>query len=102
MSDTTPPEVAQVLSTGRHDPNSIPALEAFVKAQVQNKTYHSDANLALLKLYQFFPNKRNDAIMLQILCKSLTKLSDFLPCMYLLPESIQSNPGASDVIKMAS
>ena len=96
-----PSEVLQVLETGRYNPNSIVVLEKFVEQQVNEQRYHPEANMALLKLYQFFPKQRNDAIMLRVLCKSLTRLSDFLPCLYLLPETMRSNPGAKDVMKMA-
>ena len=66
MTTITTPTHADIqsilASAGQYDPASIPQLEAYVRAQVVSVTsalvsapYSVDANRALIKLYQFFP-----------------------------------------------
>ena len=61
-------------------------LEDYVQYQIDNNFYDFDANMALLKMYQFDPvNFQGDKVA-DILLLALTNLpkSDFLLCKYLL------------------
>jgi translation initiation factor 3 subunit K len=61
-------------------------LEKYVQEQAKENTYDLDANLAVLKYYQFNPHAMNLPITHLILLKALTNLphSDFVLCKYLL------------------
>ncbi len=54
-------EIANLLKTEKYNPEIIPQLESYLVSQVQQNDdapanrYDSDANRALVKLYQFFP-----------------------------------------------
>lgn len=58
--------------------------------QSKENTYDLEANLAVLKLYQFNPEKFNADITCQILLKALTNFphTDFTLCKCLLLESV--------------
>jgi translation initiation factor 3 subunit K len=78
-----------------YDPAGLPALEAKVHAQCKDGSYDLDNNLAVLKLYQFHPEKNNSAIVARILVKALMHLpeTDYLMCTYLIPEAVvRSSP----------
>lgn len=69
-----------------YNPNSRPMLEDYVQYQIDNRFYDFDANMALLKMYQFDPTHFNGDCVANILLLALTNLpkSDFLLCKYLL------------------
>eukprot|EP00004_Rigifila_ramosa_P000918 TRINITY_DN10920_c0_g1_i1.p1 TRINITY_DN10920_c0_g1~~TRINITY_DN10920_c0_g1_i1.p1 ORF type:complete len:205 (+),score=53.82 TRINITY_DN10920_c0_g1_i1:11-625(+) len=77
-------EILARLETSRYDPEFIEALEA----HAASGSYSLDANLALLKLYQFFPQRTQPETIQRVLLAALTKLpaTDFLLCMALLSE----------------
>jgi len=58
----TPETCAALLSKQRYNPEILPQLEAYVAAQCEGGTYDLDANLAVLKLYQFHPDTTNVAV----------------------------------------
>eukprot|EP00010_Vexillifera_abyssalis_P007822 CAMPEP_0201544540 /NCGR_PEP_ID=MMETSP0173_2-20130828/1174_1 /ASSEMBLY_ACC=CAM_ASM_000268 /TAXON_ID=218659 /ORGANISM="Vexillifera sp., Strain DIVA3 564/2" /LENGTH=225 /DNA_ID=CAMNT_0047952695 /DNA_START=27 /DNA_END=704 /DNA_ORIENTATION=+ len=62
-------------------------LEKFVDVQVTNTFYHHEANLALLKLYQYEPSTFQTNIVQNILILAMMQLpsTHFLQCTYLLP-----------------
>eukprot|EP00696_Hemimastix_kukwesjijk_P013861 gnl/Hemi2/27693_TR9158_c0_g1_i1.p1 gnl/Hemi2/27693_TR9158_c0_g1~~gnl/Hemi2/27693_TR9158_c0_g1_i1.p1 ORF type:complete len:230 (+),score=86.38 gnl/Hemi2/27693_TR9158_c0_g1_i1:58-690(+) len=78
--------IATLLEKDRYNTEILPQLEGYVQAQVAQNTYDIDANLAVLKLYQFFPEKNNVAIRNLILVKALAALPapDFSLCCYLI------------------
>jgi len=82
---------AALLEKQRYNPDILPALEAYVEAQCAGGTYDVDCNLAVLKLYQFHPEKNNVLIVAKILAKALMRLpdTDYLLCSYLIPERVQ-------------
>uniref|UniRef100_F6H515 Uncharacterized protein n=1 Tax=Vitis vinifera TaxID=29760 RepID=F6H515_VITVI len=49
----------------------LPDLENLVNEQVSSQTYSLDANLCLLRLYQFEPERMSTQIVAQILVKAL-------------------------------
>ncbi|CAN8073038.1 unnamed protein product [Agarophyton chilense] len=89
--ETLEEEINRLLQTKRYDPLILPRLEQFVDYQLSTGFCDSDANLATLKLYQFYPAKYNSAIAAKILIKALMSLpaTDFLACLYLIPERCQ-------------
>lgn len=74
------------------DPDLAPHLESYVNQQTSDNLYDFEANLALLKLYQFYPEKLNEESVSKILAKALmnTPSSDFFLCLCLIPERLQS------------
>jgi hypothetical protein len=61
-------------------------LEEYVQYQIENRFYDFDANMALLKMYQFDPSNFQSDKVADILLLALTNLPkpDFLLCKYLL------------------
>ncbi|KAK3892912.1 hypothetical protein Pcinc_003252 [Petrolisthes cinctipes] len=70
----------------RYNPENISTLERYVELQARENTYDLEANLALLKLYQFNPGTYQNTVACQILMKALTNLphTDFVLCKCLL------------------
>merc|ERR1712212_1074108 len=70
----------------RYNPENISTLERYVELQARENTYDLEANLALLKLYQFNPGTYQLPVACQILMKALTNLphTDFVLCKCLL------------------
>merc|ERR1719228_198791 len=54
----------------KYNPDNIKTLEHYVDLQAREMGYDLEANLALLKLYQFNPTHTNMAVVVQILLKS--------------------------------
>jgi len=81
-------QISKLLQTDRYSPEIIPQLEKYVQEQVASKTYNLEANLALLKLYQFHTDKSNVKVISQILIKALMNMpnTDFLLASYLISE----------------
>jgi hypothetical protein len=85
---------AALLEEKRYDFEILPQLEAYVEDQCKSQSYDLDANLAVLKLYKFHPDKSNEGIVAKVLLKALMNLphTDYLLCTYLIPESLVSFP----------
>lgn len=100
----TPAKCAALLLTERYNPDVLPQLEAYVEAQCSENTYDLDGNLAVLKLYQFHPDKANVAVVSKILLKALMKLpdTDFITCAYLIPERVQEVELITSIASLAS
>lgn len=93
MAETMRQTVATILkSIERYNPANLQTLERYVEMQSRENTYDLEANLAVLKLYQFNPEKFNADITCQILLKALTNFphTDFTLCKCLLLESVVS------------
>ena len=62
--------------------------------QVSSSTYNLDANLALLRFYQFAPSTVKIITLAKVLLKALMQLPspDYKTCIYLIPERIQVRP----------
>lgn len=73
----------------RYNPENLATLEKYVQAQSQENAYDLEANIAVLKLYQF-NQQYNIDITTQILLKALTNLphTDFALCKCLLNEQM--------------
>lgn len=75
-----------------------------MREQASQNTYNLEANLALLKLYQFNPSLQNLDITYTILLKALTNLprTDFSLCKCLLLTSQMEDETVQDIINFAS
>ena len=78
-------------------------LEQYVEEQAKENTYDLDANLGVLKFYQFNPLNMNIEITRLILLKALTNLpfSDFVLCKYLLLPSQMRDDVVKEIIYIA-
>lgn len=92
-----------VTGAERYNPEKLAELEKHVEAQVANGTYQLDSNLALLRLYQFHPEKVNVQKLQKLLVKALMQLPspDFRTCVYLVSDSVQSEEPVASLIAMA-
>jgi translation initiation factor 3 subunit K len=83
--------VEQLVSVNPYNPDILPDLENYVNEQVSSQTYSLDANLCLLRLYQFEPERMNTQIVARILIKALMAIPapDFSLCLFLIPERVQ-------------
>jgi translation initiation factor 3 subunit K len=83
--------IATLLESNRYNIETIEKLEDYLNDQIDRKlSYDLDANLALLKLYQFYPEKLQKQSISKILGKALMNLpnNDFVLAMYLIPEQL--------------
>ncbi|KAL8488167.1 hypothetical protein ACS0TY_023990 [Phlomoides rotata] len=83
--------VEQLLAVNPYNPDILPDLENYVNEQVSSQTYSLDANLCLLRLYQFEPERMSTQIVARILIKALMAMPapDFSLCLFLIPERVQ-------------
>uniref|UniRef100_A0A1B6EA03 Eukaryotic translation initiation factor 3 subunit K n=1 Tax=Clastoptera arizonana TaxID=38151 RepID=A0A1B6EA03_9HEMI len=115
MADTvklTPEAMKQTVEgmlTGieRYNPENLKTLENYVDVQTQENTYDLEANLAVLKLYQFsqtYIDEDKIKVISQILLKALTNFphTDFVLCKCLLNEHLCSLTPISDIIQLAN
>lgn len=88
----------------RYNPENLQTLEHYVQMQAFEETYNLDANLAVLKLYQFNPSMFKDTVTCQILLKALMNLphTDFVLCKCLIIELHQSTEIVNKVIELAN
>lgn len=102
--ETLEVEIIRLLRTNRYDPAILPRLEEFVSYQGSNGFCDPDANLAVLKLYQIFPNKYNPLVVAKILIKALMSLpaTDFLVCLHLIPERRQVDEPIPVITQLAN
>ncbi|XP_014681487.1 PREDICTED: eukaryotic translation initiation factor 3 subunit K-like [Priapulus caudatus] len=72
----------------RYNPENLPALERYIGMQARENTYDLEANLAVLKLYQFNPIFYQASVASLILLKALTNLphTDFVLCKCLMDQ----------------
>ncbi|WCJ42860.1 Eukaryotic translation initiation factor 3 subunit K [Euphorbia peplus] len=83
--------VEQLITVNPYNPDILLDLENHVNEQVSSQTYSLDANLCLLRLYQFEPQKMSTQIVARILLKALMAMPapDFSLCLFLIPERVQ-------------
>ncbi|XP_066261832.1 eukaryotic translation initiation factor 3 subunit K [Euwallacea similis] len=104
MAETMKQTVASMLNgIERYNPDNLPTLERYVEMQSKENTYDLEANLAVLKLYQFNPHSFNIDITCQILLKALTNLphTDFILCKCLLTDKQLTADPINQVIYLA-
>lgn len=83
--------VEQLLAVNPYNPEILSELENYVNEQVSSQTYSLDANLCLLRFYQFEPERMSIQIVARILVKALMAMPapDFSLCLFLIPERVQ-------------
>jgi len=69
-----------------YNPNNIGELQEYLNEQCAENTYDLEANLAILRLYQFNTNQIDKKAIINILLKTLTALPnpDFILCKSLI------------------
>lgn len=87
-----PQESQAFVEKNRYNVEALSELESYVYFQCEQNTYNFESNLAVLKLYQFFPERFNYDVVVHILIKALMSLglpgcpsTNFLLSLYLLP-----------------
>ncbi|XP_017292899.1 eukaryotic translation initiation factor 3 subunit K isoform X1 [Kryptolebias marmoratus] len=75
----------------RYNPENLTTLERYVETQARENAYDLEANLAVLKLYQFNPAYFQTNVTSQILLKALTNLphTDFTLCKCMIDQTHQ-------------
>ena len=81
---------SMLVGIDRYNPENINTLERYLDLQCREHGYDLEANLTLLKLYQFNPTNLNMSYVVKVLLKALTNLpnSDFVSCKSLLSHEI--------------
>ncbi|CAN6470007.1 unnamed protein product [Victoria cruziana] len=95
--------VEQLIAVNPYNPEILPDLESYVHEQVSSQTYNLDANLCLLRLYQFEPERMSIQIVALILVKALMAMPapDFSLCLFLIPERVQMEEQFKTLIVMS-
>ncbi|GAB6020520.1 Eukaryotic translation initiation factor 3 subunit K [Chamberlinius hualienensis] len=104
MAEAMRAQVASMLKgIDRYNPDNLTTLEKYVEVQARENAYDLEANLAVLKLYQFNPNLYQSRIATLILLKAITNLphTDFVLCKCLLDQNNLQNPGIVAVKNLA-
>ncbi|GFR43664.1 hypothetical protein Agub_g4771 [Astrephomene gubernaculifera] len=80
-----------ITGADRYSPEKLPLLEQHVDEQVANRTWNLDANVALLRFYQFSPASVKSQIIAKILIKAIMQApqQDYKSLITLLPERLQ-------------
>ena len=83
----------------RYNPDNIATLERYVDVQAKEIGYDLEANLALLKLYQFNHGLQNISYVGKILLKAITNLphSDYIVCKSLLSQEVLDDPNIKSI-----
>merc|ERR1712243_466536 len=106
MSDSMKEESVAALLKGidRYNPENLLTLEHYVQMQAFEQTYNLDANLAVLKLYQFNPSMFKQEVTCQILLKALMNLPhpDLNLCKCLIIEQYQAVESVNKVIELSN
>ncbi|CAH0386830.1 unnamed protein product [Bemisia tabaci] len=104
MAEAMRQEIASMLKgIQRYNPDNLQSVERYVTFQAKENAYDLEANLAVLKFYQF--NQSYDIDMTcTILLKALTNLphTDFVLCKCLLNEGIVQESNVSRIIHLAN
>ena len=100
-----PPPRVQLRGAGasRYNPDTIPELEAAAKEQLRTGQFDLDASLALLVLYQMFPERTDVGAASDILRLALAQLprGDFDVCLHLVPASLQAEEPIASLVVLA-
>jgi len=93
-----------LIENSRYNPEILGELTAYLQHQVDHQAYHFEANLAILKLYQFHPSKVDKTVVAKILIKALMNLphTHFLLCSYLVNERLQTEESLSKLFTLAN
>jgi len=99
-----PESIRALLDSNRYNIEILPQLELYVQHQTDSRCYDVEANLSVLKFYQFYPEKTQKFIIGKILAKALMNLpsNDFTLALYLLPEKVHSEEPVLTLSTLAS
>ncbi|KAF8788281.1 eukaryotic translation initiation factor 3 subunit K-like [Argiope bruennichi] len=89
MAEAMKATVASMLKgIDRYNPENLTTLEKYIDIQARENAYDLEANLAVLKLYQFNPTQYRLPVVQMILLKALTNLphTDFVLCKCLIDQ----------------
>lgn len=89
----------------RYNPDNLHRLQEYVDQQAAKNEYDLEANLAILKLYQFNPQCFRPDVVVNILLKALTNLphTDFILCKCLIDlQSIEESEQIQRVMNLHS
>lgn len=77
-------------------------LEQYAQFQAAGSDYDFEANLTLIKLYQFEPNRVNITVTLQVLLKALVNMPtpDFSLLKSVLPPNLQQDEKVKQVVSL--
>ncbi|KAH9615439.1 hypothetical protein KSS87_005848 [Heliosperma pusillum] len=75
--------VEQLVALNPYNPDILADLENYVNDQVVNGSYSLEANLCLLRLYQFEPERMSTQALMAM------PAPDFSLCLFLIPERVQ-------------
>lgn len=86
----------------RYNPENLQTLHKYVEIQARENAYDLEANLAVLKLYQFNPQKFQKSVVEQILLKALTNLphTDFVLCKCLIEQIYFEQSDIKEIIHL--
>jgi len=86
----------------RYNPNNLSTLENHVSLQCRENFYDLEANLTVLKLYQFNPQQFKGEVVAQVLLKALTNLphTDFVLCKCLIDIIHLDNTLIADIMEL--
>merc|ERR1711865_1333761 len=93
-------DIKQLLETKPYHKEIAPQLEEYVGEQIGKGVADLDANTALLKLYQFYPELAKVAVVRKILVLALMSLpaSDFQLCLFLVSEKVQEEAEIASIV----
>ncbi|XP_023217544.1 eukaryotic translation initiation factor 3 subunit K-like [Centruroides sculpturatus] len=103
MAEAMRATVASMLrGIDRYNPENLQTLHKYVEIQARENAYDLEANLAVLKLYQFNPPKFQKHVVEQILLKALTNLphTDFVLCKCLIDQSHFEQSKIKEIIEL--
>lgn len=89
-----------------YNPHNIQVLHEYLHEQCAENTYDLEANLAILRLYQFNTNQIDKKVIIKILLKALTALPnpDFILCKSLIDpnyfEGEEIDPNMKHVLQL--
>lgn len=86
-----------------YNPEHLKVIEEYVEEQAKTNDYDLEANLAVLKLYQFNPHLLNLDVTYTILLKALTNFphTDFVLCKCLLLPAQMADDNVREIIYLA-
>lgn len=86
----------------RYNPENLVRLEVYVDEQSSLNEYDLEANLAILKLYQFNPHCFRPEMVVKILLKALTHMphTDFILCKSLLDLQSMPERDVQDILRV--
>jgi len=96
-------EMTVFVENNRYNIEILPELESYVAYQIEYQSYHLEANMTVLKLYQFFPDKLNFDILTKILIKALMSFpsNNFLLSLYLVPPHLVREEAICTLVELA-